>query len=265
MSRQRLWLIALFLLISVGGSIAYLYMLRDPNIQEYGYKVLRKYKHDTNAFTQGLVYDDGFLYESTGQLGESSIRKYRLSDETTVIDNKLDSNLFGEGLALWNDQFIQLTYQNGIAIYWDRNLRELERRDLPGLGEGWGLTHDGKNLIMSNGTSNLRFLDPETLEIVETIAVFSGGMRVRDLNELEYVNGKIYANVWKRDTIVEIDPGSGRVTGILDLKGILPKDQRPRDREAVLNGIAYIPKTDTFIVTGKNWPYLFEIELVKPN
>ena len=176
---------------------------------EYDYRVVAKYPHDSQAFTQGLVYREGVIYESTGQLGNSSIRKYSL--ETGVAEiQPLDEKVFGEGLTIWQDQLIQLTYRNGFALAHDLDLNPQGQR-YEYDGEGWGLTHDGKQFIMSNGSSILQFRDPQTFEITRELQVYDGSHRLSMLNELKHAGGKLYANVWHRDFIVEIDPASGRV------------------------------------------------------
>jgi glutamine cyclotransferase len=267
--RSRLGLIIAFFTLTIGG--AYLVVnfdaiarLLSPHsgIPTYGYKVAARYKHASDAFTQGLVYHQGFLYESTGLEGQSSLRKCDLSNENWTIE-KLDPKWFGEGLALWRDKLIQLTYRAGLAHVYDLNLKLLDQK-LEYEGEGWGLTHDGSMLIMSNGTSDLQFRNAETFELDRRLTVTVNGRRLGRLNELEYANGKIYANVWHEDYVVEIDPRSGQVTARIDLRGLLSPQDRPPNSEAVLNGIAFNSSTNRFIVTGKYWPYLFEIELVPP-
>ncbi len=258
--RSRIGLIVAFFAITIGGSYAYLALMNSSTAEEFDYKVVAKYPHDSNAFTEGLVYRDGVVFESTGLLGNSTIRKFDLASQTQTSE-KLDDKFFGEGLALWNDQLIQLTYRNGVAFFYDLDLQATGKK-FDYEGEGWGLTDDGRHLIMSNGTSELQFRDPETFEIVRRLRVTDGNRGVSPLNELEYVDGKIYANIWHRDFIVAIDPTTGQVTERIYLTGLLPYDQRPTN-ESVLNGIAYNDATRRLIVTGKNWPFLYEIELVR--
>lgn len=223
----------------------------------YAFEVVRIFPHDPKAYCQGLVFADGVLYESTGKFGESTLRKVELATGKELQSRPLDRNLFGEGLTLWNDRLIQLTWQNNFGIVYDRDtFREVRRFGYN--GEGWGLTQDGRQLIMSDGTATLRFLDPKTFQVSRRLLVQSQGRRVDQLNELEYVRGEIFANIWYKDQIARISPQTGEVTGWIDLHGLLP--ERP-DREAVLNGIAFDRETDRLFVTGKNWPKLFEIRL----
>jgi len=225
----------------------------------YGYQVVRTYPHDPNAFTQGLFLRDGFLYESTGLEGASSIRKIVLETGSVENERSISSQFFGEGVVDWKDRLIQLTWKHQIGFVYD--LDDFETRgEFSYAGEGWALTRDDKRLIMSDGTSRLRFLDPETLKETGGITVTDEGRPVDQLNELEWVKGEIYANVWQTDRIVRIDPASGKVTGWIDLAGLLPIADRAR--ADVLNGIAYDAKADRLIVTGKFWPRLYEIRLV---
>ena len=226
----------------------------------HGYRVVNVYPHDPDAYTQGLLFHDGFLYESTGLNGRSTLRKVELETGRVIQQRRLDAAYFGEGLALWNDQLVQLTWQSQLAFVYDP--RELAvKRTFGYSGEGWGLTHDGSAFIFSDGTEHLRFLDSETFRERRRVAVRDGGARVKGLNELEYVRGEIYANVWQSDRIARISPRSGQVTGWIDLSGLLSPMYR-RDAEAVLNGIAYDSARHRLFVTGKLWPRLFEIQLV---
>lgn len=224
----------------------------------YGVQVVERFPHDARAYTQGLIFHDGFLYEGTGKRGESSLRKVELETGRVVQSLKLDHRLFGEGITLWNDRIIQLTWQNELGIVYDREtFKEVERFRYE--GQGWGVTHDGTHLIVSDGSSTLRFLDPRTYRVVRRLRVHNNGRRVSNLNELEYVGDEIFANIWYKDYIVRISPQSGAVTGWIDLRGLLPNR---RDRDHVLNGIAYDSAKKRLFVTGKNWPTLFEIRLV---
>ena len=236
---------------SVGGAIPV-----------YGYTVVNSYPHDPQAFTQGLVYDNGVLYEGTGLNGRSSLRRVDLQTGQVQQNQPLDSQYFGEGIALLNGKIFQLTWQNHVGFIYNKDtfakIGEFSYQT-----EGWGLTTDGKELIMSDGTSNIYFLDPDTLKETHRIAVSGeGGGPVTSLNELEYVNGEIYANLWRTDKIARIDPTSGQVLGWIDLTGLLKPEDRTQPVD-VLNGIAYDPATDRLFVTGKLWPKLFEIDLVK--
>jgi len=224
----------------------------------YGYDVVREYPHDPEAFTQGLVFRDGFLYESTGQLGRSTLRKVRLENGEVVQRHALASDIFGEGLTDWRSQLIQLTWVTNIAFVYDfGTFRELRRFNYA--GEGWGLTHDGKRLIMSDGTPNLRFLDPATFDEQSRLNVRDHNGSVDDLNELEFVKGSVYANVWLTERIAIIAPDTGSVMAWVDLTGLRPRKGPPG--EDVLNGIAYDAAGDRLFVTGKLWPKLFEIRL----
>ncbi len=220
-----------------------------------GYRVVASYPHDPQAFTQGLVFHAGYLYESTGR--DSDLRQVRLETGEIIHRIELENEYFGEGLALWRDRLVQLTWRAGIGFVYDR--RSLERRDRFSYpGEGWGLTHDGTHLIMSDGSATLRFLDPATFELQRTVEVTDGRVPVEALNELEFVRGEVYANVYRSDRIARIAPQSGRVVGWIDLEGL----SRRQGQAGVLNGIAYDAGADRLFVTGKYWPRLFEIEPV---
>jgi glutamine cyclotransferase len=222
------------------------------------YRVVRVYPHDPEAFTQGLVYLDGFLYEGTGLNGRSSIRKVKLENGEVVQIQKLDSQYFGEGIAVKGDTIYELTWQSEIGFLYDR-ATFTRKGTFNYKGEGWGLTHDGQRLIMSDGSAFLRFLDPGTLKELSRIQVKDGTSPVGNLNELEYVKGEIFANVWQTHRIARISPKTGRVIAWLNLEGLLtPREAQQAD---VLNGIAYDPAGDRLFVTGKLWPKLFEIKI----
>ena len=229
-------------------------------IPTYTYQVVNSYPHDRNAYTQGLVFEDGVLYEGTGLRGRSTLRRVDLETGNILQIHRLPDYYFGEGVTIYGNKIIQLTYRGNVGFVYDKNSFEV-------LGEfyysteGWGITHDGKRLIMSDGTSTLYYLHPETFEEIGRIEVHDNDAPVTGLNELEYVQGEIYANVWLTDRIARIDPETGQVTGWIDLRGLLqPEDySEPVD---VLNGIAYDAKNGRLFVTGKLWPRLFEIELV---
>lgn len=226
-----------------------------------GYRVVNVYPHDRQAFTQGLQYVDGFLYEGTGQHGQSGIRKVKLETGEVVQHQPLDPRYFGEGITVWKDTIFQLTWQSEIGFVYDKNtFKQIRTFSYP--GEGWGLTHDGTRLIMSDGgaSGQLRFLDPKTLKETGRLTVREGGRPVDDLNELEYVRGEIFANVWQSARIARISPKTGQVTGWIDLAGLL--DPREAAGTDVLNGIAYDAEGDRLFVTGKLWPKLFEIKIV---
>jgi glutaminyl-peptide cyclotransferase len=225
----------------------------------YGYRVVRTYPHDPKAFTQGLQYVDGFLYEGTGLNGSSSVRKVKIETGEVVQRRDVARAYFGEGITVWKTDLIELTWRSNVAFVYDKNTFA-PRRTFSYKGEGWGLTHDGTNLIMSDGTDELRVLDPVTFAERRRITVTALGAPLRNLNELEYVKGEILANVWTTDSIARVAPATGRVTGYIDLRGLLtPAEQASVD---VLNGIAYDEKGDRLFVTGKLWPKLFEIQIV---
>ena len=221
-----------------------------------GYQIVRTYPHDPKAYTQGLVYQDGFLYESTGLHGQSSLRKVNLETGAVIKEVDLAPRFFGEGLALYKDRMFQLTWQSKIGFIYD--LVSFDRvGDFSYLGEGWGLTHDGSSLIMSDGTDKLRYLDPETQKTRRDLKVRNGEQPQTNLNELEFIKGQIYANVYQTDRIARIDPDSGRVASWIDLSGLLKPEDRKKAVD-VLNGIAYDAGGDRIFVTGKLWPKLFE-------
>jgi len=224
------------------------------------YRVVKVYPHDPGAFTQGLIYLDGHLYESTGLNGRSSLRMADLATGKVLQQQVVPSQYFAEGMTNFGGKLYQLTWQNGKAFVYDQFTFKLLREHTY-TGEGWGLTNDGKRLILSDGTAQLRFLDPQTFAVTSTITVTDQGRPVDRLNELEYVRGEILANVWQTELIARISPVTGKVLGWIDLTGILP----PADAHGVdvLNGIAYDAKQDRLFVTGKLWPKIFEIKITK--
>jgi len=227
----------------------------------YGYRVVNVYPHDRQAFTQGLIWCDGFLYEGTGLHGASSLRKVRLETGRVVEQRSLDRQYFGEGITEWGGRLLQLTWNSNLGFIYDRSNLKV-RGTFNYAGEGWGLTHDRDRLIMSDGTATLRFLDPRTLRETGRLNVRYGDIPLTDLNELEFVQGEIYANVYQTDWIARISPQTGAVTGWIDLRGLLPEADR-RIPVDVLNGIAYDAGGKRFFVTGKLWPKLFEIKLFR--
>ncbi len=227
-----------------------------------GYRIVHAYPHDSSAFTQGLIYLDGHLYESTGIEGRSTLRMVDLETGRVQQEIPVPSKYFAEGLTSYGSTLVQLTWLSHVAFVYDRfSFRQL--RTMHYDGEGWGLTQDGAHLILSDGSATLRFLDPATFRVVRRITVKDGGKPVTELNELEYVRGQIYANVWHTDRIARISPATGKVLGWIDLSGLLPAAEHP-DPESVLNGIAYDAAHDRLFVTGKLWPKLFEIKVIPP-
>ena len=224
------------------------------------YKIKNTYPHDSSAFTQGLVYSDGILFEGTGLRGRSSLRKVDLETGSVLQTTELLPEFFGEGIAVFGDRIYQLTWTTGVGFIYDKKTLALLQEFRYGI-EGWGMTHDGKSLIVSDGSATLYYWDPQTLREVKRLAVTDGGKPVTNLNELELVEGEIYANIWQQDRIARVSPETGKVTGWIDLKGLLAPADR-QGREDVLNGIAYDPAKKRLFVTGKLWPKLFEIEIV---
>jgi glutamine cyclotransferase len=222
-------------------------------------RVVNTYPHDPNAFTQGLVMLNGELFEGTGRNGESSLRRVALVTGELLQRRNLGQLYFGEGITIMNDRIYQLTWQSQLGFVYDRATFDLQKTFfLP--GEGWGITHDGTNLIVSDGTAQLRFLDPDTQQEVKRITVTEDGLPVNRLNELEYIDGEVWANVWYTDFIVRIDPATGDIKSKLDLTGLHP----PRGADDVLNGIAWDASAQRLFVTGKLWSSLYEVEVVAP-
>lgn len=225
----------------------------------FGYTVLRTYPHDPGAFTQGLQFLDGVLYEGTGLNGRSSIRRVKLETGEVLQERAVPAEYFGEGIVVWKSELIELTWQSRVALVYDKTTFA-PTRTFNYAGEGWGLTHDGANLIMSDGSAELRVLDPATFAERRRITVTAAGAPVIHLNELEFVKGEIFANIWPTDTIARISPETGHVTGWIDLRDLLTAAES-RNVE-VLNGIAYDAAQDRLFVTGKLWPKIFEIQIV---
>lgn len=230
------------------------------SVPMYGYQIVRVYPHDAKAFTQGLQYVDGVLYEGTGQVGQSSIRKVELATGKVLQSRDVPAPYFGEGITVWKNDLIELTWQTHVAFVYDRATFQ-PKKQFTYPGEGWGLTQDATSLIMSDGSDELRILDPVTFAERRRIKVTAVGAPLRNLNELEYVKGEIFANVWQTDYIARIAPDTGKVSAYIDLRGLLtPAERAGTD---VLNGIAYDAVHDRLFITGKWWPKLFEITLVK--
>ena len=227
-----------------------------------GYEVVAVHPHDPTAFTQGLVFRNGELIESTGRF-PSTVRRVRLEDGAVLVRRELDTIYFGEGLTVFGDRALSLTWQNGKGFIWNPDTLE-PIGEFAYSGEGWGLTHDGTRLILSDGTPRLRFLDPQTFAETGGVTVNWQGRPVGRLNELEFIDGEVWANVWQTDAVLRIDPGTGNILSVIDLSGLLaPGDIRDPNDE-VLNGIAWDPETRRLFVTGKNWPKLFEIRVTEP-
>ena len=248
--------LALILLLLAAASTA----SADSEVPVYSVEIVHTYPHDVAAFTEGLFYLNGFLYESTGLEQHSSIRKVRLETGEVVKKVNIAPQYFGEGIVNWRDHIIGLTWKAEVGFVFDLASFKQERK-FSYQGEGWGLTQNGKEIIMSDGTPQLRFLDPETLKETHRIEVRLRGQPVPNVNELEWVKGEIFANVWQTSWILRIDPKSGNVVGVIDLKGLLKQSDIVPGQTDVLNGIAYDSKGDRLFVTGKNWPKLFEIQL----
>lgn len=246
-------------LVLVGALIG---VARGAEPPTYSYRVINRFAHDPSAFTQGLIVSDGRLYESTGLYGQSTLREVEITTGRINRAMQLPPTVFGEGLALWNDALIVLTWQNRVAFAFDKATFKLQKQFRYDT-EGWGLTQDGRSLIMSDGSSTLYFMDPSTFQLLRKVDVKSAEVPVSRLNELEYVNGQIYANVWQTPRIAIIDPNTGLVTAWLDLSTLT--QQHTRNPDHVLNGIAYDALSKRLFVTGKQWNVIYEIEIVRPD
>jgi glutamine cyclotransferase len=222
-------------------------------------RVVASYPHDAQAFTQGLVIHKGELYEGTGQKGASTLRKVDLKSGQVLESFQLHPEYFGEGITILNDKVYQLTWQNNVGLVFDLNSKRYES-NFRYTHEGWGITNNSKELIISDGSSTIRFLDPKTFKEVRRVVVREGKNRIKMLNELEFIDGAIWANVWYEDRIAKISPDDGQIMAWVDLTHVYPSNQR--NKEAVLNGIAYDAESKKIFITGKNWPQLYEIELL---
>ena len=257
--RSRLSALAALL---VGLAICLAPAAAAARVPVYGFEIVQTRPHDRGAFTQGLAFHNGELLESTGRY-PSTVRRVRLEDGVVLQRRELDAAYFGEGLTEINGRVVTLTWKNGKAFVWDAgDLTLLEEHAYP--GEGWGLTDDGARLILSDGTPTLRFLDPETFAETGRVTVTLNGRPVGLINELEWIEGEVFANVWQTDFIIRIDPATGAVTGVIDLTELMPDRGRLDPIDDVLNGIAWDPKGRRLFVTGKNWPTLYEIRLTGP-
>ena len=249
-----------FIILSGGAFILFCLYPKNPDAPANStYTVINTFAHDRKAFTQGLVFEDGILYEGTGLYGNSQLRKVELETGKVLQTYKLPDEFFGEGITVYGDKIIQLTFRSNVGFIYDKNSFELLRK-FNYTTEGWGITHNGKHLIMSDGTPTLYFLDPQAFEQVGRIEVREQDTPVWGLNELEYVEGHIYANIWPTERIARIAPDTGRVIGWIDMTGLLTV-QNYNEPIDVLNGIAYDATNKRLFVTGKFWPKLFEIRL----
>lgn len=230
------------------------------SVPVFGYSVVRSYPHDRDAFTQGLQFEDGVFYEGTGLNGRSSIRRVKLETGEVLQKRDLGAQHFGEGIALFKGEIFQLTWQSNLAFVYDARTFA-ERRSFRYRGEGWGLTHDGTSLIMSDGTEYLRVIDPASFQERKRLRVVAAGSPLKNLNELEFVKGEVWANVWQSDYVARIDPATGKVNGYIDFRGLLTA--RERQATDVMNGIAYDAAGDRLFVTGKLWPRVFEVRVVR--
>ena len=236
-------------------------VLAQDELPTYGFRVLNTFPHNINAFTQGLVYRDGYIFEGTGKNGLSSLSKLNLADGSVLQSKSLSRRYFGEGIEIVDDKIYQLTWQSHIVFVYELESFELQDSHYNAT-EGWGLAYDGEFLILSDGTDRLQFMDPETFAPQHSVNVTLNGRPIRNLNELEYINGEVWANVWQTDFILRIDPATGEVNSLVDLTG-LSAQTRLGSSEAVLNGIAWDGDRERLFVTGKHWANLFEIELLE--
>ncbi len=259
--RKKMYLILTLILFYLFSSAVFstIVFTVDNTARKIDYRVINTYPHDRNSFTQGLELYDGYLYESTGLYGRSSLKKIDLKTGEVLKKINLDEKYFGEGITILNNKIYQLSWQNNTMFIYDLEFDLLKKVNYS--GQGWGLTNNGKNLMMSNGSEYIYYRDPETFEITKIIKITFDNKALKNINELEYINGYIYANLWGKDIIVKINPDSGEVKAYLDLKDILDKDKYDY-KINVLNGIAYLEERDHLLITGKLWPKIFEIELI---
>ncbi len=262
---NRLFRILFPALLALSGAVFVLSCLdsrTSDTTAVYTYKLVNTYPHDRNAFTQGLAFENGVLYEGTGLRGRSTLRRVELETGNILQIRKLPPQFFGEGVTIYNSKIIQLTWRSNVGFVYDKeSFKLLQEFNYP--TEGWGITYDGKRLIMSDGTSTLHFLDPKTFKQIGRVKVYDKRGPVTKINELEYVQGQIYANIWPTDRIARIAPKTGQVTGWIELAGLLSLQDRSPLVD-VLNGIAYDAENDRLFVTGKLWPKIFEIKLIQP-
>lgn len=226
----------------------------------YEYKVISKIPHSTDAYTQGLFFYSGDLFETTGQYGQSKLRRIKIATGAVAAEQELPDQIFGEGSVIHNGEIYVLSWREQYGMVFDPSSLK-QKRSFQYFGEGWGLTSNGEHLVMSDGSSILKFIDPETFDILGSVDVTLRDRPVSALNELEWIDGEVYANVYQTNAIVRIDPASGKVTGVIDMRGILPDEDYVKGETDVLNGIAYDAESERLFVTGKNWPWIYEIEL----
>ncbi|MEO5935199.1 MAG: glutaminyl-peptide cyclotransferase [Duganella sp.] len=256
MKKQSFKTLFLFSLLPAAAALA------APSIPTYDFKLVHSYPHDSQAFTQGLFYRDGFLYESTGLNGKSSIRKVNLETGKVLQSKDIPPQYFGEGLTVWKDTLVGITWQTQTGFVFDLATFEL-RNQFAYPGEGWGLAQNGKELVLSDGSATLRFLDPKTFLEVRRVKVTADGIAVDQINELEVVGDEIFANIWHTNTIARIDQNTGKIVGWIDLGKLYPEAGKGPNSENVLNGIAWDADKKRLFVTGKLWPKLYEIKLVQ--
>ncbi len=265
MDKSLLLALALLVVVAVAAVAGVVLLNQERPTQTsnsptvYTYKIIHTYPHDTAAYTEGLIISDGFLYESTGGYGTSTLRQVDLQSGNVTNQIQLPDEFFGEGLAMVGDRLVQLTWKSGVGFVYNKETLASEG-NFTYPTEGWGLTYNGSDLIMSDGTSNLYFLDPITFQRVGQVSVHDNGTAVTNINELEYVNGMVYANIWFTQEIAIINPATGTVTGWIDLSGIYPNSGN-----SVLNGIAYDQQTGNLYVTGKDWPEIYQIQITPKN
>ena len=242
--------------------ILFLLPYASAEVINYSYEVVNTYPHDKNAFTQGLLYKNGFLYEGTGLKGESSLRKVDLKTGQIQKINNLADQYFGEGITIFQDKIYQLTWKSKTGFVYDMNFNRIKKFNYS--TEGWGLTNNYKHLIMSDGTNKLYYINPDSFKIEKILKVKMNHKPLENINELEYIKGKIYANIWQKNIIVKINPDTGQVTGIINLEGII-NPENYEHKLNVLNGIAYNKENDKLLITGKLWPHIFEIKTIPSN
>ena len=260
MKYLKITLFSMLLAFVASGSMVPVISQETP--KEYSYRIINTYPHDINAFTQGLIYHEGYLFEGTGKNGLSTLKKINLEDNEVLMTQRLSRRYFGEGIEVVGDKIYQLTWTSNMVFVWDKNTFEQLGTHYNST-QGWGLAYDGEHIILSDGTATLQFMETENFVPQKRITVTFAGNPLTNINELEYIDGEVWANVWQTDFIVRINPEDGVVTSFIDLTG-LSNETQLGSREAVLNGIAWDAENERLFVTGKHWANLFEIELVEP-